>query len=291
MPIETDTRILLLDAAERLFAEAGFAATSLRNITAAAGVNLASVNYHFGSKDALLEAVIQRRLGPVNDERLRRLEELEGQAGTEPLNLEKALRCFLEPPFEKMREWGESGRLFMRVVGRIHSDTNPKMAAMFLKQFEETLKRFTSALQRALPQLAPQEVSRRFALRYRRHGSHASVERGDRLALRPESHRSAFVPAPRRLGSIRRRRDGGSCPNLGSRGEIMSTRSLVMSLLSLLLTAGCASAPPLHGLRVRRAPSRSMDGGIHASRRRRTNVVGGFRSTRTERCGPDRSAP
>ncbi len=139
MPIETDTRILLLDAAERLFAEAGFAATSLRNITAAAGVNLASVNYHFGSKDALLEAVIQRRLAPVNDERLRRLEELEGQAGTEPLNLEKALRCFLEPPFEKMREWGESGRLFMRVVGRIHSDTNPKMAAMFLKQLEETL--------------------------------------------------------------------------------------------------------------------------------------------------------
>jgi AcrR family transcriptional regulator len=161
VPIEIDTRILLLDAAERLFAEAGFAATSLRNITAVAGVNLASVNYHFGSKDALLEAVIQRRLAPVNDERLRRLDELEAQAGTEPLNLEQALRCFLEPPFEKMREWGESGRLFMRVVGRIHSDTNPKMAAMFLKQLEETLKRFTSALQRALPQLAPQEVSRR----------------------------------------------------------------------------------------------------------------------------------
>ncbi len=161
MSIETDTRTRLLDAAERLFAEAGFAATSLRNITAAAGVNLASVNYHFGSKDALLEAVIQRRLAPLNDERLRRLEELEGQARTEPLNLEKALRCFLEPPFEKMREWGESGRLFMRVVGRIQSDTNPKMAAMFLKQLEETLKRFTSALQRALPQLAPQEVSRR----------------------------------------------------------------------------------------------------------------------------------
>ncbi len=161
MPIETDTRILLLDAAERLFAEAGFAATSLRNITSAAGANLASVNYHFGSKDALLEAVIQRRLALVNDERLRRLDTLEKQADTESLNLESVLRCFLEPPFEKMREWGESGRLFMRVVGRIQSDTNPKTEAMFLKQFEETLKRFTSALQRALPQLAPQEVSRR----------------------------------------------------------------------------------------------------------------------------------
>ena len=161
MPIETDTRTLLLDAAERLFAEAGFAATSMRNITAAAGVNLASVNYHFGSKDALLEAVIQRRLAPVNDERLRRLDELEGLAGTEPLNLEKALRCFLAPPFEKMREWGERGHLFMRVVGRIQSDTNPKMEAMFVKQFEEILRRFTSALQRALPQLTPEEATRR----------------------------------------------------------------------------------------------------------------------------------
>lgn len=161
MSIETNTRTLLLDAAERLFAEAGFAATSLRNITAAAGVNLASVNYHFGSKDALLEAVVQRRLSPVNDERLRRLNELEASSATQPLDLETALRCFLEPPFEKMREWGDSGRHFMRVVGRIHSDTNPKTEAMFVKQLEETLRRFTSALQRALPQLAPQEVSRR----------------------------------------------------------------------------------------------------------------------------------
>ena len=161
MQIETDTRILLLDAAERLFAQAGFAATSLRNITSAAGANLASVNYHFGSKDALLEAVIQRRLALVNHERLRRLDLLEKQAGTKSLNLESALRCFLEPPFEKMREWGESGRLFMQVIGRIQSDTNPKTEAMFLKQFDETLKRFNSALQQALPQLAPQEVSRR----------------------------------------------------------------------------------------------------------------------------------
>ena len=161
MTTEIDTQSLLLEAAERLFAEAGFAATSLRNITAAAGVNLASVNYHFGSKDALLEAVVQRRLTPVNDERLRRLDELEKQAGPTPLNLQKVLRCFLEPPFEKMREWGESGRLFMRLVGRFHSDTNPKMEAMFLRQFEEILKRFTAALQRALPELTPQEVSRR----------------------------------------------------------------------------------------------------------------------------------
>ena len=58
------TKERILDAAERLFAERGFAATSLRSITAAAGVNLAAVNYHFRSKEALLEAVFTRRLGP-----------------------------------------------------------------------------------------------------------------------------------------------------------------------------------------------------------------------------------
>ncbi len=155
-PRESNTRTLLLDTAERLFAEAGFAATSLRNITAAAGVNLASVNYHFGSKEALLDAVVKRRLTPVNDERMRRLVQLES-----PRELEAVLRCFLEPPFEKMRAWGESGRFFMRLVGRFHSDTNPKMEAMLIKQFEEILKRFTAALQEALSELTPEEVIRR----------------------------------------------------------------------------------------------------------------------------------
>ena len=62
----TDTRERLLDAAKYLFAQRGVDATSLRHITAEAAANLASVNYHFGSKEALFRAVFVRRIGPVN---------------------------------------------------------------------------------------------------------------------------------------------------------------------------------------------------------------------------------
>src|SRR2546426_11915868 len=77
-PHETRTRIL--DAAEELFMLHGFEGTSMRQLTAKAGVNLAAVNYHFGSKDALIEAVFRRRLDPMNAARIAALDELEKSA-------------------------------------------------------------------------------------------------------------------------------------------------------------------------------------------------------------------
>jgi len=77
----TDTKDRILDVAERLFAEHGFANTSLRSITAEAGANLAAVNYHFQSKDALIQAVFARRLGPLNQARLEMLDAAEARAG------------------------------------------------------------------------------------------------------------------------------------------------------------------------------------------------------------------
>lgn len=76
-----DTKERILDAAERLFAQHSYAGVSLRTITAEAGVNLAAVNYHFGSKDALLQAVFLRRAKDLNRERLRLLAEVEENAG------------------------------------------------------------------------------------------------------------------------------------------------------------------------------------------------------------------
>src|SRR5262252_5809342 len=86
-PVATKDRIL--DAAEALFMEHGFEATSLRSITAAAGVNLAAVNYHFGSKEELFQAVLTRRLDPMNQERIELLEALEREP--KPPSCEKVI--------------------------------------------------------------------------------------------------------------------------------------------------------------------------------------------------------
>src|ERR1700744_1904733 len=94
------TKTRILDAAERLFARDGFEATSLRAITTEAQVNLAAVNYHFQSKEALVQAVIGRRMGPVNARRLALLDACELQAAGAPLPLEQTIDAFLRPVVE-----------------------------------------------------------------------------------------------------------------------------------------------------------------------------------------------
>ena len=90
----TPTREAILDTAESLFAQQGHEATSMRQITGAAGVNLASVNYHFGSKESLVQAVLKRRLEVLNRERMRLLDELEAQSGGKPLKPSQIVDAF-----------------------------------------------------------------------------------------------------------------------------------------------------------------------------------------------------
>lgn len=80
-----DTRERILDAAERLFMAHGYEGTSMRQITGEAGVNLAAVNYHLGSKEALVQEVFRRRLDWLNDERMRVLNAMEAEADGKPL--------------------------------------------------------------------------------------------------------------------------------------------------------------------------------------------------------------
>src|SRR3954453_22954021 len=86
-----DTKTRILDAAESFFMEHGFEATSMRQLTTAAGVNLAAVNYHFGTKEELFQAVLTRRLDPMNQERIELLDELEREAAGKPASCEKIL--------------------------------------------------------------------------------------------------------------------------------------------------------------------------------------------------------
>src|ERR1051325_10851408 len=99
----TATRHRILDAAERRIAQQGVAATSLRQIIADAGVNLASVHYHFGSKEEMLDALIVRKAGPVNEERLAMLTRFEGEADPHPVAVERVLEAFLAPDRQSTR--------------------------------------------------------------------------------------------------------------------------------------------------------------------------------------------
>src|SRR5258708_20774530 len=116
MPPNSPTKDRILDAAERLFATQGFEATSLRAITTQAGVNLAAVNYHFQSKDALLRAVIARRIGPVNR---RRLELLDAWEATLTRDLHSLIEAFLTPAVELKRT---NARTFLPLLGRIYTE-------------------------------------------------------------------------------------------------------------------------------------------------------------------------
>ena len=154
----SDTKERILNVAERLFADRGFPATSLRDLTSEAGVNIASVNYHFGSKDALLAAVLERRLRPVNARRLELLDAIESAAANGVPNVEDVIRAFLSPPFHKRQEWGAGGDHFLRLLGRIHSETNEEFRATFFQQFQGVFRRFRQALQRAQPHLDATDI-------------------------------------------------------------------------------------------------------------------------------------
>jgi AcrR family transcriptional regulator len=147
-----DTKDKILDTAERLFGDNGFGATSLRQIIAAAGVNLAAVHYHFGSKEELLDAVVVRKLGPINVERITLLEKAVARAAGRPVALEQFLEAFLWPA---VRSAGQDPA-FCKLMGRLHGEG--LMPRVVVKNFQEIAARFLGGLRNALPHLPEDEV-------------------------------------------------------------------------------------------------------------------------------------
>jgi AcrR family transcriptional regulator len=153
------TKTRLLDAAERLFAERGFSATSMRAVTQAAGVSVSAANYHFGSKAALLHATLGRVIVPVNEERLTLLENLEEQAGDSIPSVELVLEAFLRPAVESRDDSDEKRARYRQVVARLFSDPPEIVAAFKQEHFGPILERFSTALERALPDRQPAELA------------------------------------------------------------------------------------------------------------------------------------
>jgi AcrR family transcriptional regulator len=150
-----DTRQKILDAAERLFGEQGYGATSLRHIIAEAGVNLAAIHYHFGTKEELLDQLIMRKGAPVNAERLALLDALEAKAQGKAVPLEKLLEAFLGPPMKRVGKSPE----FAKLMGRMYGEG--LMPGIVERHFQTVVKRSFAALARTLPHLTPGELALR----------------------------------------------------------------------------------------------------------------------------------
>lgn len=146
------TKDRILDTAERMFAEQGFELTSLRALTTAAHVNIAAVHYHFGSKERLFEAVLQRLVGPVNAERLARLDALEAEGAP---SLEALIDAFVGPPLRL--GLNRSGTACL-LLGRCMSSPDEQIRVLILRLFGTVLERFIPAFARALPQLSRPDV-------------------------------------------------------------------------------------------------------------------------------------
>jgi len=145
------TKQKILDTAERLFADSGYTGTSMRQIIANAGVNLAAIHYHFGSKEELLDGVVARRAGPVNEERLVLLENAVAAAKGRPLTVEEVLEALLRPMVAVARQ----NEQFVRFMGRLFMEG--LMPHIAKRHFHQVMVRFIGALREALPELPEQE--------------------------------------------------------------------------------------------------------------------------------------
>lgn len=148
------TKERILGAAEQLFATHGFAGASLRQVTAAANVNLAAVNYHFGSKENLINEVFRRRLDDLNAHRLEALE----KALAEPdSDLEDFLGAFIRPALDLSLDRGGGGA-FIRVLARAFAEHNDALRKFLSDNYGHVMKRFHSAFAHRLPNLDKEEL-------------------------------------------------------------------------------------------------------------------------------------
>lgn len=157
-----DTRERILDASEKLFMANGFDGTSMRLITGAAGVNLAAVNYHFGSKESLMQEVFRRRLDWLNGERLRVLDEMERKSGGKPLKPSQIVDGFFGTLLRMAEDEAHGGITFLRLLGRTLTEPSDFIHTFFAKEYGEVMERYKAALFKALPDVPKAEIVWRF---------------------------------------------------------------------------------------------------------------------------------
>lgn len=160
--MEPDTRSRILDAAEKLLVQHGLDATTLRMITAEAQANLAAVNYHFGSKEALIEAVFRRRLTWLNEQRIAALNAFEAEAAGAPLKPRQIVEAFFGVAIRMAADKQGGGQVFMRLLGRTYTEPSDFVRTFLAAEYAEVIARFKAAFFKALPDVPQEEFLWRF---------------------------------------------------------------------------------------------------------------------------------
>ena len=150
----------ILEVAERLFAEHGMAGVGVRAITAEAGVNLASIAYHFGSKDGLLEALFAQRAAPIAQERLRLLARC-FENGRKP-TLEEILDAFLRPALVLGVQPQFGGPAFVKLRARLATEPEALSRKILSKAFDASSKKFIAAIAEVIDDVPRAEIEWRF---------------------------------------------------------------------------------------------------------------------------------
>ncbi len=147
------TRERIMDAADRLFGARGFRGTSLRALTREAGVNLAAVNYHFGSKHELLRSTLSRHVEAINAQRIARLDVLEAAHPEGDVAPREIVAALVRPAFEFSHASAENAEVIQRLSALLHSEPMEILRPLLEDIFGEVMQRFERALSRGLPQL------------------------------------------------------------------------------------------------------------------------------------------
>ena len=152
-PNDTVTRIL--DTAEALFAERGFSETSLRSITAQANVNLAAVNYHFGSKNILVQAVFQRFLDPFVKNLSIEMDKLDAQDGSP--SIETLLTLLVQTAFDTPTTKKQALSTFMKLLGLAYTESQGHLRGFLQTEYGQIFNRYMGMIHKAIPEITPEE--------------------------------------------------------------------------------------------------------------------------------------